>query len=138
MFSFKLNFIIFTINLTFGSRIRLNDFEPYARFTTVQCSSSNVTVSDFKCFVKAYSRKNTSLNLLLNISRPIYDIKARYEYRSKSIANAYRSLINVTIDICKVLNGTNSNPVFNWLMGMIPDLKVMLHPCPLEVFYGLN
>ncbi|KAL7011601.1 hypothetical protein ACKWTF_014344 [Chironomus riparius] len=131
---FNLNFItvlnLFSIIL--ATRVRNNSFEPYSRFTKILCSSSNVTISEFKCFIKAYSQKNTTLNISVNISRPIFDVKAQYNFGSRSLSNSQRSMINVTIDFCEVLNGTGTNPVFNWLIGMVSELKI-LHPCPYKV-----
>jgi hypothetical protein len=30
------------------------------------------------------------------------------------------------------LNGTQTNPVYKWLIGLLPELDVYLHPCPYQ------
>jgi len=43
----------------------------------------------------------------------------------------------VTFEACPVLNGTANNPVFQWVMGNLPNLKKVLHACPYKVsFWG--
>ena len=108
-------------------------FEPYSRFKSVKCHTSNITVVDFKCFIKANSRRNTTLNMIANITRPVFTSIGRYDFRSKSISNSQRSIINATVDLCSFLNGTKSNPVAEWILGMMPELKKLIHPCPYQV-----
>jgi hypothetical protein len=109
------------------------ELEPYMRFTNVKCLTSNISVSGFKCFIKSYSRRNTTLNVFVNLTKSIHDIKVRYDLRYKSLSNAQRSIINTTIEVCSFLNGTDTNPVFKWLIGVIPNLSTFLHPCPYQV-----
>lgn len=40
-------------------------------------------------------------------------------------------IINATVDICKVLNGT-SNPFVNFLTRELKEYSNLLHPCPLR------
>lgn len=42
------------------------------RFTKVECSASGITVKNYKCFVKAVSRKVTTLNFNFTSPRPLY------------------------------------------------------------------
>lgn len=44
------------------------------RFTKVECSVSGITVKNYTCFVKAISRKVTTLNFNFTSPRPIYKI----------------------------------------------------------------
>lgn len=39
----------------------------------------------------------------------------------------------MTFEACSLLNGTANNPVFQWVMGNLPDLKKVLHACPYKV-----
>jgi hypothetical protein len=112
---------------------RRQNAEPYLRFTHVKCDSSNKSVSGCKCYIKAYSRTNTTLNIFVNLTRPIFSAKFSYDLTYKSISNSYRSIINTTIEVCSFLNGTVGNPVFQWLMLNMPDLKRALHACPYKV-----
>jgi hypothetical protein len=106
---------------------------PYVRFTSAKCDSSNKSVSGYKCYIKAYSRKNTTLNVFVNLTKPIFKLAFNYDLTYKSISNSYRSIINVTFEACSMLNGTAENPVFKWIMGNLPDLKTALHACPYKV-----
>jgi hypothetical protein len=60
-------------------------------------------------------------------------MKLHVESHHGSGLNPYHNIvINSTINICKVLNGTDNNPVAKWLIDMLSDaLPVgLLHPCP--------
>ena len=133
MSNFKLFLLIFYFFQSFASRIQKQNFDPYSRYKSINCSASLITLSSFECFVKAYSRTNTTLNIIANISRPIYFVKIQFDLRAKSLSNSERSIINVTFESCSILNGTMSNPVYHWVMGMMPALKQILHPCPYQV-----
>lgn len=132
--------IILLIHLTMS--VRRKNLEPFIRFTGVKCHSSNKSVSFYKCFIKAYSQRNTTLNSITNLTRPVFDVKFSYDLTYKSLSNSYRSIINVTFEACSLLNGTANNPVFHWLMSNIPDLKDVVHACPYKVcwlqFLGIN
>ena len=135
MFIFKILFLftIFLFILSFP--VRKQHSEPYLRFTSTKCDSSNKSVSGYKCFIKAYSRTNTTLSVFVNLTKPIFKVKFNYDLTCKSISNSYRSIINVTFEACSLLNGTASNPVFQWIMGNLPDLKKLLHVCPYKVSF---
>ena len=130
MSSIKLIVLALQLLKIFAARTQRQDLEPYSRFRSIQCSSSNISLTVLTCFVKAYSRKVTTITVNVNITRPLYSANLHYEFRSKSISNSQRSIINVTFNICSILNGTGSNPVFQWLIGHVPQLKESLHPCP--------
>jgi len=101
--------------------------------TSTKCDSSNKSVSGYKCYIKAYSRTITTLNVFVNLTETIFNAKFNYDLTYKSISNSYRSIINVTFEACSVLNGTANNPVFQWVMGNLPDLKKVLHACPPKI-----
>lgn len=44
----------------------------------------------------------------------------------------YTTFINSTFEVCQVLNGTNSNPVFKWILDAVSETipKDFFHPCP--------
>ena len=124
-------FVIFSS--CFSAREQNRIFEPYFRFKSTQCSSSNKSLSGYKCFVKSYSRKNATLNVFVNLTRPVNFVNVQYDFTYRSLSNSQRSIINATFEVCSILNGTGSNPVFQWLLGLAPDLKQGLHPCPYQV-----
>jgi len=130
---FKLFLLFLYFSQVFAMRTQKQNFEPYSRYKSVNCSASQISVSSFKCFVKAYSRTNTTLNIIANISRPLYSVDIQFDFRSKSLSNSQRSIINTTFEICSILNGTMSNPVYNWILGMSPVFKNILHSCPYQV-----
>jgi len=125
MFYFKiiLLFAIFTKVLAVKQVL-----DPYIRYTNIKWLSSNCSMSSFKCYIKSYSRQNTTLNVFVNFTKPIYEMSVRYDLR-----NSQRSIINTTVDLCSFLNGTETNPIFKWILGMVPNLVKLLHPCPYEV-----
>lgn len=130
MFYFKI-FLLFVI---FSNIFPLKqDLDPYMRYTNVKCLTSNCSMSGFKCFIKSYSRLNTTLNVFVNLTKPLFDLKVRYDFRHKSLSNSQRSIINSTVDVCSFLNGTDTNPIFKWILGVVPNLAKLLHPCPYEV-----
>lgn len=128
---FIVSFLILFSSLATSAKIQ--NFEPYQRLTSLKCQSSNKSVSGYKCFVKANSRKNTTLNVFVNFTRPLFVIKISYDLTFKSISNSYRSIINVTFEACSLLNGTANNLVFHWIMENFPDLRQLLHACPYKV-----
>ena len=133
MSSFKIFVFILYSSQIFGSRQQNQNFEPFSRFKSVKCTATNISVSSFDCFVKAYSQRNTTLNVIVNFSKPLNIINIRYDFRAKSLSNSQRSIINATCEVCSILNGTASNPVYQWLLGMMPELKQSIHPCPYQV-----
>lgn len=130
---FCLKFLIILIYCILNNSASKQNLDPYMRYTNVKCLTSNATISSFKCFIKSYSRYNSTLNIFVNLTRSIFDIKVRYDFRHKSLSNSQRSIINSTVDICQFLNGTITNPIFKWIIGMVPKLEKLLHTCPYEV-----
>ena len=126
-------FLIFFSHLITSARIKNTD--PYMRFTSIKCQSSNKTLSGFKCFIKANSQRNTTLNVFVNITRPLFRVKCCYDLNYKSLSISQRSIINVTFEACSLLNGTASNPVFNLVMSNTPDLLRAVHACPYKVSF---
>lgn len=135
MLNLKKKILIFFaiyLSLVSGAR-RWRQMEPCMRYTYFNCSSSLKTIPWFKCFIKAFSRENTTLNIQVNMTRPVYNSYVRYDISYRSLSNSRRSIINVTGNLCEILNGTRSHPVMHWIMGMMPMLKEYLHPCPYVV-----
>ncbi|CAH1733837.1 unnamed protein product [Chironomus riparius] len=128
----SINFLILSsiLLINCGSPARKTTSYPYIRFTAMKCLSSSKSVSSFDCYVKAYSRTNTTMNVFVNLTRPIFAAKARYDLTYKYLTNSQRSIINSTLEICEFLNGTSANPVFKWIVGFMKNFDQMLHACP--------
>jgi len=115
------------------------------KFKSIKCSSSNKTLApDYKCFIKAYSRRNTTINMSGTIMSPIYDAKGHllltYEYMKKGNP---RTMINATADVCSFLNGTKSDVLMKWVIGIIGHYMPagLVHSCPYVSYltcYGLS
>ncbi|KAG5668974.1 hypothetical protein PVAND_016878 [Polypedilum vanderplanki] len=88
-------FIILTTNFAANSRD-----EPLVKFTSVKCTSTKSIIS--KCFVKAYSRKNTTLNVYLNITKEFKELNVNFMIQYRHLIPQYRTIVNVTFDFCRV------------------------------------
>ena len=133
MCSIKVFLLILALLINLTSPARKATIYPYIRFTKIKCLSSSNSLSGYDCFVKAYSRTNTTINIFVNLTRPLYSVKARYDLTYKYLTNSQRSIINSTLEICEFLNGTTSNPVFKWIVGFMKNFDQMLHTCPYTV-----
>ncbi|KAL7011599.1 hypothetical protein ACKWTF_014342 [Chironomus riparius] len=133
MLAIKLFIISVILSERVSTAARIQNSQPYLRFKSIKCNSSNKTISGYKCFIKAYSRTNTTINVFVNLTEPHFKADLNYDLTYKSLSNSYRSIINVTYEICSILNGTGSNPVFQWVVGHIPNLREILHVCPYKV-----
>jgi hypothetical protein len=119
------------------------DVFPYASASTghsnikmMTCNSSNKTLLYYKCFAKAYSRKNQTMNILVSLAKPVYEVSIALEMSYKTTTSPnYRTIINATVDVCGYLNGTNSNPLGKWYFGILRESlpENLLHPCPYTV-----
>lgn len=143
LFKMDLNFFIFFSLLTFI--FAANPYEDaWLKFTSAKCSSSGKTMTQ-KCFIKAYSRKNSTLNVLVNITSQINEAKVNFEVRHKSLSNYYRTIINITFDFCKAMENKD-NILMNWLLQLWSEnFRNNLHKCPYKVvseicknFYNFN
>lgn len=131
-----LHLLIFYVN--FVNSARSGD-AAYNKFTWVKWTASNISASSYKCFLKAYSRRNVTVTVFANISRSLYDYKMRHELLFSDIGNAKRTIINETIDMCAFLNGTNTNVLFKWIVGVLDaNFKKYVHPCPYFVRFSMN
>jgi len=105
----------------------------YYKFHAMTCSSSNKTISPaYSCFIKTAAGK-TTMNIRANVTTPIYSLKIRYDVTHEaSKENVERTVLNVTLDICSFLNGTNKDPASKWFFKLLGKsfVKGFLHPCP--------
>ncbi|KAG5667596.1 hypothetical protein PVAND_015572 [Polypedilum vanderplanki] len=71
------------------------------------------------------------MSIQVKLTRPIFKAVMNYEISYKVRSNFYQTIINVTFNVCEVLNGTADNPMFQWIIGfMSPNFKTLLHSCP--------
>ena len=83
------------------------------------------------CFVKAYNRSYTTLNVGLNLTRDLnnFFIKQKLEYKYGTI---YRSVIDTPpINWCYFMNGTTQNIFFKVCVDIVQEsVPQLIHPCP--------
>lgn len=53
--------------------------EQTLRYTKTECSSSNVSVNGYFCFIKAYNRIVTTLNFGVNVTKPLNFINVCFD-----------------------------------------------------------
>jgi len=127
------------------------------KYTDVKCASSNKTISSELplCFIKAYSRRNSTLNIILRTLIPVYQLmvsfklnisiinllilQLRYDLSHSTTTNSYRSVINTTIDVCSFLNGTEANVATKWIIDQLKESigSRFFHSCPYFGRYDL-
>lgn len=56
----------------------------------------------------------------------------RYDVQHKRLSIHYTPVFNVTVDVCRFLNGTDSNPAFKFLLDTYSQTltKRAIRPCP--------
>lgn len=130
---------------------QLVDSGGITRFRDAKCSSSNKTMS-VKCFVKAHNRNTSYLNVLANFHTPAYTAwvwnliyfgsflincchKLNFSLALRSVTTNYRTLITLSGDVCKFLNGTKNNKPAEWLLNILFQERAseLFHPCPFTV-----
>jgi hypothetical protein len=126
--------IVFVFDVFTYKAASLTALIGHSNIKMMTCNSSNKTIlPDYKCFAKAYSRNNQTMNVLMFFPKPVYEafVALEVSYKTTTSPN-YRTLINSTIDVCGFLNGTNNNPLVKWFFSVIRESlpKNFLHPCP--------
>jgi hypothetical protein len=112
------------------------------KFKSAYCNSSTKTIfPNFTCFVKPVSRDVSTMNVRGHLRRPIYKAYFDYQifYRRHSVYS--RQVIHVKkIEACSVVNGTNTNVLFSWLVGLLIASAPpgIIHPCPYSVIFFQN
>jgi hypothetical protein len=107
------------------------------KFKSVFCNSSNETIfMNYTCFLKAVSRDVSTMNIRVHLRKPLYKIYFDYEVFYQRLSVYKRQVISVKkTEICSVVNGTNTNILFSWLVGLVQSSLPpgIYHPCPYEV-----
>ncbi|CRK88585.1 CLUMA_CG002474, isoform A [Clunio marinus] len=114
-------FIIFGVFIIF----QFSDAKRVLSYTSIACSGSNKTVVISECYIKAVSKRQSGLNIVLDFIK-----KVSYDFGVK-FGKVYRSLAKDDIDICKFLSGTQTS-VMKFVMNLIKRTlpKNLLEPCP--------
>jgi Protein of unknown function (DUF1091) len=107
------------------------------RFRAADCKSyDNYTMAFKYCYVKAVSRKVTTLNFGYEYAKPMYNfyVQVIINYR---YGNIYREIGNTKLmDWCPMMKNSNMNPILNMIVDICGnELKKVLHQCPYE---GVN
>ncbi|XP_020811031.1 uncharacterized protein LOC110186265 [Drosophila serrata] len=113
-----------------GQLIRISSkFE----FTNVECISLDKRFDDFEyCFLKSVNRTYKYLSLKVNLFKtPITKVKFNGVLFKRF--NGYRPFMyNFTLDACRFLNNTKSNPLANYFFDFLKSHSNMNHTCPFD------
>nr|XP_044250034.1 LOW QUALITY PROTEIN: uncharacterized protein LOC108064350 [Drosophila takahashii] len=100
-------------------------------FTNVVCTSLHKKFDDFEyCFLKSVNRTYKYLSLKVNLFKiPITKFKGILYKRF----SGYRPfMFNVTVDACRFLKDTNSNPIVNYFLNFFRPFSNINHTCPFD------
>lgn len=110
------------------------------RWMGINCTASNITVTNYSCFVKNYGEWNTTLNGEGFIKKPISHLSGSYEIGfSKDIRGPYNVFLKHSFEkLCDVLGSALKFPVVVWALDKIGgSLNSLIHPCPYEVGFDI-
>ncbi|CAO1349163.1 unnamed protein product [Diamesa hyperborea] len=117
------------VGLSLSVRFRGDDFT--VRFNKAVCNSSGISTTSHFCYVKAYSRTLTTLNIGYNLTRNLdnFFVKHRLEYKYGTI---YRTVMNpAAINWCSLMNKTTENLFFKVTMEIVEkSIPELIHTCP--------
>ncbi|XP_034663915.1 uncharacterized protein LOC117898546 [Drosophila subobscura] len=102
-------------------------------FTNIKCTSLDTNFADFEyCFLKSVNRTYKYMSLKVNLFKtPITKIKVNGALFKRF--SGYRPFMyNVTIDACRFLKDTASNPVAGYLFNFFKKVSNMNHTCPYD------
>lgn len=102
------------------------------KFTNMICESFNNSWVTYKeCRLRAISRNKTTLNAVVFITEPAYDISVRLQVLKK--ANGYKPwVMDYTVDCCKFMR-QQYHPVGKIVWTLIKDFSSFNHTCPYVV-----
>ncbi|XP_044251567.1 uncharacterized protein [Drosophila takahashii] len=103
-------------------------------FTNIKCNSVDKEFSDFEyCYIKSVNRSYKYLSIKANLFKtPITKINGVIFKRFNGY-NGYRPfMFNVTLDACRFLNNTKSNPIASYFFDFIIPFTNMYHNCPFD------
>lgn len=70
----------------------------------------------------------------------VFFIKANFHLEHRGLAPYFNTVINATLEVCRVLNSTENNVMTKWLIGLFEDSlpKNLIHPCPYFGYYQIS
>ncbi|EDX15081.1 GD16676 [Drosophila simulans] len=103
-------------------------------FTNIICNSLDKKFSDFEyCYIKSVNRSYKYVSIKAKLFKtPITKINGVILKRFNGY-NGYRPfMVNMTVDACRFLNNTKSNPIASYLYDFIRPFTNMNHNCPYD------
>ncbi|XP_022216568.1 uncharacterized protein LOC111070380 [Drosophila obscura] len=125
----KLNFLVWVVVLLYSIAEISSKFE----FTNIKCTSLDAKFSDFEyCYLRSINRTYKYMSVKVNLfDTPITKIKVNGALYKRF--SGYRPFMyNVTIDACRFLRDTASNPVAGYLFNFFKKYSNMNHACPYD------
>lgn len=107
-----------------------------SRFRGIQCTADNRSIEIIHCYIKAYSRTFSAMNvkvrLLKPIDKPIYvQFTSNYQFGA-----AYREIINTQKqEWCNIMEGSATNPYMKAILKSVRNLsgfESLFRKCPYE------
>ncbi|XP_033232290.1 uncharacterized protein [Drosophila pseudoobscura] len=102
-------------------------------FTNLKCTALDRKFADFEyCHLRSVNRTYKYMSVKVNLFKtPITKIKVNGALFKRF--SGYRPFMyNVTIDACRFLNNTESNPVAGYLYNFFNKYSNMNHTCPYD------
>jgi hypothetical protein len=115
-------------------------FETGFRFRSVKCTTDNVTAFTNFCFLKAISRRFTTLNISFNFTRPLdRPIDVQQIFRKK-LTQSYHTMIDTKrVEWCDIMEGKGRNIVLQLVIDMVKgSAPGIFHKCPYESLVATN
>ncbi|KAG5668535.1 hypothetical protein PVAND_016473 [Polypedilum vanderplanki] len=112
--------ILFTI-------FALTNAKFHVRFLKFECETSNITVESFKCYLRAYNRRNPMVNAEFTLKRKFVNLKFYQKiFHKLQIDSKYKLVTQLdNIDVCKVIKGIGESAFMKefvkWLESIVPD-----------------
>ncbi|XP_017065668.1 uncharacterized protein LOC108104229 [Drosophila eugracilis] len=105
-------------------------------FTNIRCDTLDEKFADFEyCYIKSVNRSYKYVSIKARLFKtPIKKVKVNGVILKRNIGyNGYRPfMFNITLDACRFLNNTKSNPVASYLFDLIIPFTNMNHECPFD------
>lgn len=110
------------------------EFVKGRRFTALECRPENTSIAIHYCYIKAISRRVTTLNVGLTFIKPLkrqFNVQFVENYR---YGNIYREVINThKLDFCGLMGNSLSNPFVSSIMNEVKaSAPQLFHKCPYE------
>ncbi|XP_017065638.2 uncharacterized protein LOC108104205 [Drosophila eugracilis] len=108
---------------------KVNDYQ--YEFTNVNCTTLDKDFADFEyCYLKSVNRSYKYMSIKVNLFKtPITKVKFRAMVFKRF--SGYRPfMFNITVDACRFLRNTKSNPIAAYFLDFLKPYSNMNHSCP--------